>query len=327
VSAVAASAPAPAPARTRRTLLWILAAVVAINLLLAGIDSLLGGPSGPPASSYATSPRGLAAWAELLERRGQRAEPVLEQADRVDLDPAATVVLLEPDTLVPGEASALRDFAERGGLLVAGGREPEAWLLQLLDAAPPWTEGGPRAWRSVDPDETGGARRVLSTGDGAWLPDPGWTPLVTEGGSRDGLALVVRRPLGSGEVVLVADPAPLENRLLGEADDAALALALTGGRERVLFLEAVHGYGRGRGLGALPERWRIALAGLALAALLWLLSRARRLGPPDPEPPEPPPARRAHVDALAAALARTRDRDWAAERLRRHAATERAARR
>ena len=49
-----------------------------------------------------------------------------------------------------------------------------------------------------------------------------------------------------------------------------------------------------------------------LAALLYLASRARRLGPAEDEARELPPARRVYVDALGAALARTRDRAEAA---------------
>ena len=51
----------------------------------------------------------------------------------------------------------------------------------------------------------------------------------------------------------------------------------------------------------------VSLAGLGLAGLLLLASRARRLGAPDAPPRALPPPRRAYVEALASALARTRD--------------------
>jgi hypothetical protein len=132
---------------------------------------------------------------------------------------------------------------------------------------------------------------------------------------------------GRGRVVLVADPSPLENRLLDEADNAALALGLAGDRARpVRFAEAFHGYGEARGLGALPVRWRIALAGAGLALLVAMLAAARRIGPADEEPERPRPARREYVDAMALTLERTGDRSEALEPLRR-AAEERLARR
>jgi hypothetical protein len=75
----------------------------------------------------------------------------------------------------------------------------------------------------------------------------------------------------------------------------------------VTIVESVHGFGRSSGLAALPGRWRLALGGLMLAALLWLASRARRLGPAEDPGAEPAPPRREHVEALALALRRVRD--------------------
>ena len=113
---------------------------------------------------------------------------------------------------------------------------------------------------------------------------------------------------GAGRALLLADTAPLQNRLLDRADNAALALALAGPADRrVIFAESVHGFGQATGLAALPSRWRLALAGILLAALLWMASRARRLGPPEPAGEDQAPARREHVEALALALRRSRD--------------------
>ena len=47
------------------------------------------------------------------------------------------------------------------------------------------------------------------------------------------------------------------------------------------------------------------MAGLGLAAAVWLWARSRRLGPPEDETRPLPPPRRAYVDALAGTLART----------------------
>ena len=44
--------------------------VVLVNLVLLLVDYVLPGPSGEPNSALATTPRGLAAWAELAERNG-----------------------------------------------------------------------------------------------------------------------------------------------------------------------------------------------------------------------------------------------------------------
>jgi hypothetical protein len=124
----------------------------------------------------------------------------------------------------------------------------------------------------------------------------------------DGGALLLVLTAGRGRIALLADTSPLQNRLLGEADNAALALALSG-RGPLTFVESVHGYGPARGLAALPARFGWALIGLALAALVLMVARGRRLGPPEPERRDLPPPRRAYVDALAATMARGNARE------------------
>jgi hypothetical protein len=75
----------------------------------------------------------------------------------------------------------------------------------------------------------------------------------------------------------------------------------------VTFVESVHGFGQETGFAALPARWRLALVVAVLAGLLFLLSRARRLGPPQESGGDPTPARREHVEALALGLRRARE--------------------
>jgi hypothetical protein len=121
-----------------------------------------------------------------------------------------------------------------------------------------------------------------------------------------GLVMAATAVAGQGRVIALADPSPLQNRLLDEADNAALGLNLAEAGRAVWFLEGPHGYGQGEGLAALPQRWRLTLAGLGLAAAVWLLARSRRLGPPEAESRPLPPPRRAYVDAMAGTLARTK---------------------
>jgi hypothetical protein len=173
----------------------------------------------------------------------------------------------------------------------------------------------------VPADETGGAERVRTAEAGHWEDAGAGLPLV---GGDDGPIIVVQ-DVGKGRITYVADPSPLQNRLLGEDDNAALALGLAGDGP-VTFVEGVHGYGEASGLAALPARFRWALLLLGLSALLLIAGRWPRMGPP--EPPERPlfPPRRAYVDALAATLARSRDRNAALDTVR-SAARERLARR
>jgi hypothetical protein len=142
---------------------------------------------------------------------------------------------------------------------------------------------------------------VRAADGGGWHRLGGALPAL---GPPDAPLLVVARS-GRGSVALLADASPLQNRLLGTADGAALGLALAGGRP-VVFLETVHGYGVSRGLSALPARVKWTLLGLLATGLLALWTAGRRLGPPEVDDAPPAPARIEYVDALAGALARTK---------------------
>jgi hypothetical protein len=305
------AAAAPRPAWLKPVLI-VAGVLVAINVAL----SLLPGPSGPGGSSYATSSRGLAAWAALLDEYGYEVQRLRKRPDRARLDPRGTVVVADPDTLTRGEAEALVSFVERGGRLVAAASGEPRWMDRLVPVRPLWTDEAPGHWAvSARVPETRGVQTVESAGDGEWVSGGSGTPLLEAGSTG---ALMVAFDRGRGRVILLADASPLENRRLDRADNAALALALAGNRDRpVRFAEALHGYGESRGLGALPGRWRLALLGLALAIALWMLARVRRIGPPDSEPEAPPPPRREFVDAMALTLERTGDPAGALEPLRR----------
>ncbi len=144
-----------------------------------------------------------------------------------------------------------------------------------------------------------------------------------------GAALLTLDRVGRGEILFLADVSPLENGYLGTGDNAAFALALAGDARRpVVFAEGVHGFGSSRGLSAIPDRWKVALILLAIAALAFVWSRARRFGPPDRIARDLPPARVEYVQALSISLERSRDhagalapaQHWARARLATRAA-------
>lgn len=290
-----------APLGLPRWVYKVALAVVAVNVVLVVLDGVLEGAHGPPSSAFATSPPGLAAYAELLEQYGH---PVVA-AGRFDFDPSHTAVLADPGALDRDVADALRRFVDDGGRLVAGGRSAVAWLERVVEDAPVWVSGTPGRV-ATDPDEpaTRGTASVV-TGEGGRFADVGSGRAVAGTPSR---ALVTVDRVGDGVVVALADVSPLHNARLARADNAALGLVLAGDDGRtVAFVEGVHGYDEGTGWAALPARWRWAVAGLGVAAATFLWARGRRLTPPEePERPRPPP-RRAYVDALAAALARTKE--------------------
>jgi Domain of unknown function (DUF4350) len=293
----------PADPRARAAVL-VVAALVGLGVLLRVIDALLPEPHGPTSSTYATSPQGLAAYASLLARAGhpvrQVRVPVADRRPR----PGETLVVLDPGVVASGEARAIGDWVRAGGRLVAGGSD-SSWLDSVLAQPPRLQEGAPVDRRVLAPvPETGGVTAVRSDGAG-WRRAGAALPAI--GPARLPLLLTARS--GRGSVALLADPSVLQNRRLGQADAAALGLALAGGRGRpVAFLETVHGYGAARGFGGLPRRVKWLLLGLLLAGLAAVWAVGRRLGPPeDPERPLPP-ARVEYVDALAAALVRAEGR-------------------
>jgi hypothetical protein len=305
-----------------RIVAGIVAVVVGLNVLSLAVDALVPSPEGPRSSSFATAPEGLAAWAQLARDSGRDVRMLRERASDVSLPSEGTVVLLDPDEeFTRGQARALRRFAGHGGRVIAGGLEPGAWLSALA-GGPRWAKGGARDARVLVPaPETGAAQRVRTAGEGHWPAAHGALPLV--GDSRAAVVLLQR--VGEGRIALVADPSPLQNRLLDEGDNATLALALSGPGPLV-FVESAHGYGTTTGLAALPARFKWGLIILALSALLLIVARWPRLGPPEEGDDPLFPPRRAYVDALAATLAKTHDRAAAVEAVR-SAARERLVRR
>ena len=294
--------------RAARAGLAVLALIVAINVVSAVLDAIAPSPSGPASSSFATTGKGVAAWAALAEREGLRVRALREDPSAESLSGGGTVAVMDAAGLTGDEARALRAFAERGGRVVVGG-PPGEWTRTLLetDAPPDWADEGPETARALGAvPENEGVRQVRTAGDGRW-PRPGRAQRVLAG--DEGTLLFVVEA-GRGRIALLADSSPLQNRLLGEADNAALALALSG-RGPLTFVESIHGYGPTRGLAALPARFGWALIGLALAALVFMVARGRRLGPPEPERRDLPPPRRAYVDALAATMARGEQREEA----------------
>lgn len=303
--------------RAARAGLALLAVVVAINVIGAFVDALAPSPGGPASSSFATTPHGLAAWSELARRNGVRVRALRGAPSDANLTGGGTVAVMDAARLTGDEARALRAFAERGGRVIAGG-EPRGWTATLLGSGelPEWEDDGPESARRVAtaPDETAGVERVQTAGDGRWTrAGDAQRALAGNAGS-----LLLVRQVGRGRIALLADTSPLQNRLLGKRDNAALALALSG-RGPLTFVESVHGYGPQRGLAAIPARFGWALIGLLLAALVFMAARGRRLGPPERERRELAPPRRAYVDSLAATMARGKAREEAVAPVREEA--------
>lgn len=257
---------------------------------------------GPAGSSYAYGEYGVSAYAALLRRSGHQVVRLRDRLRDLDLDPRFTVVVLWPDVITPEDAAALRRFLRRGGRLVAADEQPGAWFGAVVPGPPTWSEpalGVTHALAAVP--ETAGVRAIAPGASGRFADTGSAVPVV--GDATAALAAVER--VGAGRAVLLADASPLVNGRLAERDDAALALAVAGPGRPVAFVESVHGYGRASGWGALPGRFRGALALLGVAGLALVLARGRRLGPAQPQGRALAPARSGYAEGLAGALLRT----------------------
>ena len=288
-----------------RRVLAAAAAILGVNAALAGLETVTGGaePGGPASSSYATAPDGMAAFAQLLADRGHPVRRLRSGLADVDLDPTASLVVAGSFAVTPPEGEAVARFVEAGGRLVVAADDPSP-LLSRLAGTQRWSaEPARRATVLAPVPEVDGVSSVTSGGSGSWS-DPGASLPVLAAGDA---TLATVTAAGRGRVVAVADPSVWHNRLLDEADNAAFGLAAVGERGRpVEFAEAHHGYGRSRGLGVVPWRWRWAAGVALLGAAIAMWSRGRRFGPPEDAERELPPPRRAYVDAVAASLVRTR---------------------
>jgi hypothetical protein len=306
------------------TIVTVVLVVVVANILARALDDAVGGrqPGGEPGSSYATDVEGLSAYARLLARYGHPIER--QRGDLVDatLDPDALLVLSDinrPTPLDEEERAVITTFVQLGGRVVlAGVRGPD---VRAIIGAEPRVREGMRVYQEFAP-AFADLRAVTSDATAAYDAGRDFTALVAEGGA----ALLVSTRVAAGEALLLADPTPLTNGAIGEADNAAFGLGLPrDAGQPVVFVEGVHGYGDARGLAALPSRWKVALVALGTAAILFAWARARRLGPPDRPARELPPARSAYVDAMADTLSRTTDPeralaplgDWARAQIRR----------
>jgi hypothetical protein len=302
-----------ATTRWRKLPTWARAGVAAvvvlvvINVGLGLLDGATRGAdqSGSRSSSFSTAATGTAGYADLLERYGHPTRRFRGELRRSDVGHHNVLMILDAGTPTRAERRAVEWFLELGGRLVVGGPDALAWTDDRYMAGSRGIDPGRVHWQPTGPRITrttveGESYRVHTDGNGSWSTSDGRS--LTEE-----LEPVVRLNEEPGVNLVVADTSPLQNRRLDELDNAAFGLALAGDNGRpVVFLEGPHGYDSGSGLDVIPGRWKVALVGGALAALLTLIAASRRIGPAEETVRRLPPPRRAYVDAVGVALARTR---------------------
>jgi hypothetical protein len=123
-----------------------------------------------------------------------------------------------------------------------------------------------------------------------------------------------------GTVVLLGGLTSLTNEHLRDADNAAFALRLAGSEGPVVFgppLPVAAASASSGVWAALPERAKVVIVALVLAAIAFAALRARRLGRPPVEEPIAPIPGSELVRATARLYRRGRSRGYAAALMRR----------
>lgn len=260
-------------ARRWAPLLLVLAAV----LVVAALTGRQAPGDGPPLDPRSTGPVGTAALVETLRLLGA---DVQVSAD-LPGSPEVVAVLLA-DGLGPAQHDELMAWTRAGGtLVVADPRSPLA--AAVTDSA-----GGFLPGATLRPD----CDADVLTGIVA-VEAPGAVPLSAPPGAlacfprADGHWLVAVGQ-GRGTVVSLGGPEVWTNRRIGMADNAMLAAALLApapGAGVVVLEPARPGEGEAGLLDLLDPRVPAALLQAGLGFLLFVVWRARRLGPPLTEEP------------------------------------------
>ena len=298
--------------RLRRILLWVGAGIVGLNILVWFVSSFAaeGATAGPTGSSYVTTPRGSAALAGTLERLEVPVSRLRVPLDEVPLPPSDTLVVIDGEDTAygPSEVEAITRFLTGGGHLLVAGRSQLVGLL--LEDPPQWRAAGASEADLSLPEAT--SMPVALGGFGSLEARPADEAILVAG---DGLVVGVRRAVGDGTLIWVADSHPFHNIAL--SDSAPAAVILTDPAGTVLFDEFRHGYQESGGVwSVIPPSWRTMLLLGAAALVFGLVAYGRRFGPPYDTQRRLPPGRQAYRDAVAGILQRAGSRRTAAQLLR-----------
>lgn len=303
------SVDAAAAGPSRRTIRRIGAATFGLLFLAAGVALLGPGPDGFPLDPRSADDDGLLGVVELLGELDVRVDVAARAPSDTDIR-----VFVPVDQMTGDQRAGLVAFAEDGGTVVVAGASPAIHGLELLDGG--FEDVFGRTSRTPDCDALSDVGEVFHDR---------WTPIDVPDGAVScfpitGIgAWLVAVPTGSGTIVALGSAEPFTNGLLGDEDNAALAVSLLGpepgDRLRIVPRGEV-GEGETPMVDLIPAG--VVRAGwLLLAALLaGVLWRARRLGPPVAErlPPVLPSAELAR--SVADLLQRAGDRTAAAGRIR-----------
>jgi hypothetical protein len=253
--------------------------IVLAVVLLAGLVVALatGSPAGGQLDPRSPAPSGSRALAQILGDQGVQVDLVTTSAAMsATTGPDDTLLVVDPDRLAAAQVAVVR--ATGADLVVVSTTAPDRYLPGVT-AQP--TDSGVRApgcdlpaAQRAGAADAGGIAYVT---DDARLPDPHVCY------SRDGRPSLVQATLEDGSLVtLLGSSSPLTNSRLDDEGDAALALGLLGGNDRVVWYlpsaTDVPPSAQKSFYDLVPDGVWWGLLQVGIAVLLLALWRARRLG-------------------------------------------------
>lgn len=297
--------------RERLRTWWPLAAVVAA-MLAVGLVAGAPPPDGPPLDPASTGPRGTKALVDTLRLVGA---DVAVQSEAPG--PSATTALLLVDGLDDATRDQVAAWVEAGGTLVVTD------VSSPLSPVVPASDGGlgfvePELRRDCAVPALVQVQRV-EVGGAILQEVPRGATGCFRGGGKDDEAWLVVVPAGDGTIVAIGGADFLVNSRLDDADNGLLAVTLlapTRSEQVVVLRPGAPGDGDRGLIDLVTARWKLAGLQLAVAFVVLVLWRARRLGRPVLEPQPVALAGSELVVAVGELLQRAKGRDQAALVLR-----------
>lgn len=229
-------------------------------------------------SSYSTASGGAKAAYLLLSDTGYKVQRWERPLSELPQSKSKTVILADPDEApTREERERLKTFVSDGGRVIATGMFAGTFLPEN-DSVPDVLSG--MLWKtasSLSPSEiTRAAPHIVLAPRAYWQSFSAAYSLYGDGTHT----LVVKYPLGRGEVLWWASATPLTNAGLKEPDNLEFFLACLGDQNNeILWDEYIHGYRQtlAASMAHSPLKWlvlQLALLGLAVVATF-----SRRSGP------------------------------------------------
>ena len=315
VDTAVGSATGPGPRAAWRAARGPVAVALVVLLGALVLALVAGGPADGRLDPRSPAPGGSRALAEVLRDQGVTVDlATTTAAVRRLTDRGSTLLVADPELLADTQVSAVLGLG--ADLVVVEAVRPERFAAGL--AAGAVSPAGVRqpgcrlaAARRAGGADTGGTGYVVS-------PPARGSRLCY---AQDGQPSLVRVTEGGRTVTLLGSGVALTNRRLGDEGNAALALGLLGGHDRLVWylpsLSDVPASAAQESVYDLvPDGVWWGLAQLAVAVVLLALWRARRLGPVVTEPLPVVVQAAETVEGRARLYRRSRARDTAAESLR-----------